>query len=402
MSKESRAVNLQADVLDLIRKQELLSRADIASAFSLDKKTVSLLVDELLRKGLIARAGFRDSLAGRRQELFSLHGEYGNFIGIDLGATHIIGILGDLNGRPLDRIFFGIRPGLPVDIILGQMKAICGKLLGSEKATASIDAIAICAPGFINPATGTSIIAENIPGWHDVKLKEIFETEFERPVLTEDASRAYAFAENWIGEGRDRDNFLLADLGFGIGMAMVMDGSLYAGAGNKSGELGHLVVKPAGPLCSCGNRGCLESVASGQALARDAFEGILAGKSALLGDLTQGRPETVTAQDVCVAANMGDPFCSSLINAAGDYIGMALADAVSLLNPSRVILGGGLIGENKALLGSISSALEAYCMKSILADMDLVVSKLGIDGSALGSVLLASSGSTRSGPSERD
>jgi predicted NBD/HSP70 family sugar kinase len=389
MAKIARNVKDRAKVIRFIREKTKVSRSDLAVQFTLDKKTASAVVDDLLGDSLIVPAGFQDSLAGRRQELFALNGDYGNYMGIDLGGTHIIGVLTDLNGRLLDRVFFEIRPGLPVDIIIEQMKAIGRRLLGSDKANAEIRSVGICAPGFMDVRTGTSLIAENIPGWHDIGLKDVFEEAFQRPVFADDSSRAFALAEKLIGEGRGKRDFLLVDLGYGIGMAVVVNDSLYTGAGNKSGEIGHMIVKPNGPSCTCGNRGCLEAVASGRAIAQEAGLGMQAGKSELLNGLTHGKPETVTAQDVSIAASMGDEFCAALVREAGQVIGLALANAVNVLNPSRVVLGGGLISSNSLMEKSIAEALRAYSMREIFQDMDLKVSQLGIDGSALGSAFLA-------------
>jgi predicted NBD/HSP70 family sugar kinase len=389
MEKRGRAGDKRSKVLSWIRDKGETSRGDLAAEFSMDKKTVSSIVDALAAESLVVPAGYRDSLAGRRQELLRLNGSHSSFIGIDLGGTHIIGILMDLAARPLDRIFFEIRPGLPVDIILEQMKTICRRLMGSAKTAGPVRSIGICAPGFMEPETGTSIVAENIPGWQDVRLREIFEAVFARRVVVEDSSRAYALAEKWLGSGKGRQDFLVADLGYGIGMAIVVGGSLLRGAGNKSGEIGHTIVAPDGPPCACGNRGCLETVASGRAIARDAALGIAQGRSELLKGLTHGRADSATAQDVAIAASMGDEFSVGLLRAAGTFAGMAIANAVNILNPSLLILGGGLIGTTRIMEESIAQALSAHCMRGIFEDVELRVSGLGIDGSALGSAILA-------------
>jgi N-acetylglucosamine repressor len=391
MRSKSRAADKRMKVISFIREKGEISRGDLSAAFSLDKKAVSEVVEELTSESLIASTGFRDSVAGRRQELLALNGNHSNFIGIDLGGTHIVGVLIDLNGRLLDRVFFEIRPGLPVEIILDQMKTICRKLMESEKATASVHSIGVCAPGFINPATGTSIEAENIPGWQDVHLREIFTAEFARLTYTEDCSRAYALAEKWLGEGKGRTDFIFADLGYGIGMAIVASGSILRGAGNKAGEIGHTIVAPGGPPCTCGNRGCLEAVASGRAIARDAAAGIEAGRSQLLKGLTHGRAESVTAQDVAIAASMGDAFSAELLRAAGGFVGLALANVVNIINPSLLVLGGGLVGTHRIIEERVAQALAANCMGGIFEDLELRVSKLGMNGSALGSGLLAAS-----------
>jgi predicted NBD/HSP70 family sugar kinase len=389
MAEAHRRSSRQNQVLNCVRERGEASRVELARLIRLDSKTVSHLVDDLVRQSLIEPSGYRDSRAGRRQELLRIHGAHSNYIGIDLGANHIIGILTDLQAAALDRIFFEIRPGLPVELILAQMKSIARRLLSSDKATAPVHSVGICVPGFVLPDKGVSIVAENIPGWRDIRVKEIFEAELERPVYVEDASRAFGLAERWLGHGKQARDFLLLDLGYGIGMAVFIGGELYAGSGYKSGEIGHVLVKPDGPPCACGRRGCLEAVASGQSIAREAARGIREGRSELLAGLTHGQAETVKAQDVAIAASMGDEFACGLLREAGRHIGTALANAVNLLNPSLVILGGGLVGAGQPLLDSIAESLRVNTMMGIIDDLQVRVSGLGVDGSALGSALLA-------------
>ena len=379
----------QLEVLRLVREHGQASRSRIGAELHLDKKTVSGIVEELLRQELIRSAGFLASRAGRRQELLAIRGGHSNFIGIDLGATHILGVLADLNAAVLDRIVFEIRPGLPVELILAQMKSIARRLAASDKATAPVRSIGIGVPGFVNPAEGISLVAENIPGWKDIRLRDIFAAELGLPAFLEDCSRAFGWAERWLGHGRSGGDFLLLDLGYGIGMALFVRGGLYAGSGYKSGEIGHTVVRPDGRECACGHRGCLETVASGQGIAREAARGIREGRSPLLESLTHGQPDSVTAQDTAVAAGMGDPYAAELLREAGLLIGMALANAVNLLNPSLVILGGGLTDAGKGFLGAIDESLRRYTMMGIVDDLRVEVSRLGGDGSALGSALLA-------------
>jgi len=388
-SRNTMHLSKQSQLLSFVRERGQASRGEIAQALSLDKKTVSGLVEELAGQSLVRKAGFRDSKAGRRQELLAIHGSHSCFIGVDLGATHIIGILTDLNAVVLDRIFFEIRPGLPVDLILSQIKSIAHRLLSSDKATAPVKSVGICVPGFVNSEKGISLIAENIPGWKDIRIKDILEGELDRPVEVDDCSRAFGRAERWLGEGKKAGNFLLLDLGYGIGMAVFIHGELYTGSGNKSGEIGHTMVKLDGPECTCGNRGCLETLASGQGIARQAAHDIREGRSAVLAGLTHGNAEAVTAQDVAVAASMGDTYAAKLLREAGAFIGAALANAVNLLNPSLVVIGGGLASAGRVLLDGIQESLDRYTMMGIVDDLRIELSRLGPDGSALGSALLA-------------
>jgi predicted NBD/HSP70 family sugar kinase len=375
-------------VLSFVREKGEVSRGEIAHAFSMDKKAVSVAVESLRAEGLLAVSGLRESRAGRRSETLAVNGGHALTLGIDLGATHVIGILADLAGTVLERASYEIRPGLPVGLILDQMRAIAARLLAARQSPA-VRAAGVCVPGFVHPAEGISVVAENIPGWRDVRIRELLEQELGLPVCVEDASRALAAAERWLGKARGVSDFMVLDLGYGIGMGMYCEGRIYRGGSWKSGEIGHTVVDPNGLSCACGGRGCLETVASGRALARQAASGITAGKSALLRDLTKGAPDAVTAQDVAVAAGMQDSFAISLLADAGSAVGLALANAAAILNPSLVLLGGGLASAGDVYLEAVKSSVAAHLMPGMLNDMRILVSDLGVDGSARGIALMA-------------
>jgi N-acetylglucosamine repressor len=376
-------------ILAFVRETGESSRGEIAREFSLDKKAVSLAVDGLLREGILAVSGYRHSRAGRRRELLAINGGHGVSIGMDLGATHVIGVLADLAGLVLERDFFEIRPGLPVEIILDQMKTIAARLLASPKAAAGVGAVGVCVPGFIEQAEGVSLIAENIAGWRDVRIRELFERQLGKPVRLDDSSRAFAAAERWLGHGRAQKDFIALDLGYGIGLGIFSAGAPLRGADWKSGEIGHTVVNPDGLPCACGNRGCLETVASGRAIARQAAEGIRAGKSQLLRDLTHGDAETATAQDVALAATMADPFSIEVMRTAGAAAGLALANAANILAPTLAVLGGGLVVAGSTLTDAIEESFHRHCMPGIREQVHIAVSALGTDASARGMALEA-------------
>jgi len=378
-------------ILSLIREKGEVSRGEIARAFSMDKKAVSVAVERLRTEGILAVSGLRESRAGRRSETLRLDGRHAATLGIDLGATHVIGVLADLSGTVLERASYEIRPGLPVELILDQMRTIAARLLSNRQARA-VQAAGVCVPGFVHPEEGVSLVAENIPGWRDVRIREIFEQELGIPVRVEDASRALAAAERWLGQARGVSDFIALDLGYGIGMGMYCAGLLYRGGTWKSGEIGHVVVDPAGLPCLCGGRGCLETVASGMAIARQAAEGIRAGRSGLLRGLTKGIPEAVTAQDVGVAASMRDSFAIGLLEAAGSAVGLALANVSAIFNPSIVLVGGGLVSSGRVYLDALEAAVARHLMPGILQDMRVLVSDLGVDGSARGMAVIASEG----------
>jgi glucokinase len=378
-------------ILSFIRDNGEASRGEIARAFAMDKKAVSVAVETLRAEGLLAVSGLRESRAGRRSESLSLNGGHAAALGIDLGATHVIGVLADLAGTVLDRASYEIRPGLPVDLILTQMKTIASRLLSARREPV-VRAAGVCVPGFIQPEEGISLVAENINGWRDVHIREVFQLELGIPVQAEDSSRSFAAAERWLGQARGAADFIAVDIGYGIGMGMYCGGVLQRGGSWKSGEIGHTVMDPEGLPCACGGRGCLETIASGRAIARQAAEGIRAGRSTLLRDLTKGIPEAVTAQDVGIAASMLDGYAISLLVDAGSAVGLALANASAILNPSVVVLGGGLVSSGRVFVDAVKDAVRRHLMPGIGQDMRILVSRLGADGPARGMALMALEG----------
>ena len=391
MSRAHRRTAACRRILSLVREKGEVSRGEIARAFAMDKKAVSVAVEALRAEGILAVRGLRESRAGRRSESLSLNGGHAATLGIDLGATHVIGVLADLAGAPLVRTSFDIRPGLPAELILDQMKRIAARLLSTGGAP-PVRGAGVCVPGFIQPEEGISLVAENISGWTNVHVRESLEQELGISVRVEDSSRAFAAAERWLGQARGVADFILLDLGYGIGMGMYCESRLYRGAGWKSGEIGHTVVAPGGLPCACGGRGCLETVASGRAIARQAAEGIRDGRSALLRDLTKGIPDAATAQDVGVAAGMQDAWAVGLLQEAGAAVGLALANVAAILNPSVVVLGGGLVSSGPVFIDAVKEAVARHLMPGMRSDTRIIVSGLGIDGPARGMALLASEG----------
>ena len=376
-------------ILSYLRENQTATRSDVAAALGLHTKTVAHAVKTLLDRGLLVPAGRQESAAGRRQELFSINGPYSNYIGLDLGATHIIGILVDANCSVLERVAFDIRPGLGVEMIISQLRSVANRLLVSGNRTASVGGVGVCVPGFVDPRTGVSIVAENIIGWRNIQLHKILSADTTVPLVIEDSSRALGVAERWSGSVRRASDFLVIDIGYGVGMAIYANGELYGGTNYKSGEIGHITVVPDGSLCTCGKRGCLETVACGKAVASIARTAVREGRSPLLMDLVQGNVESISAADVGVAANMGDTLSRELLRSAGGFIGLALANAANLLNPSQIVLGGGMINAGAVLLDGVREALALHTMVEIFDELELSVSELGIDGSALGSAIIA-------------
>lgn len=263
-------------------------------------------------------------------------------LAVDLGGTKIYSALVGPGERILRR---DVRP---TEAALGQKRVIANILASLEAVTpagalrdGSILALGVGAPGPLDPVTGRIIFAPNLQ-WRNVNLKEILQNALGLPVFLENDANLAALGEHLYGAGRGHDHMVFITVSTGVGGGLVLNGEIYSGAFGGAGEIGHMVVAPGGPVCSCGNRGCLEAVASGRAIKQRAVELISAGNGNKILHLAGGSPDEADAPAVTRAAQEGDPEAKEILETAGRYLGLAIANICTLLNPSLFVIGGGV------------------------------------------------------------
>jgi glucokinase len=238
---------------------------------------------------------------------------------------------------------------------------------------------------------GVVLLSHHVPDWEDFPLAEWLRERFGAPAVVENDANAAALGEWRYGAGRETRHFLYVTVSTGIGGGIVIGGELYRGADGLAGEIGHMVVDPDGPRCTCGRRGCLEALAAGPAIARRARELLAAhhrpGEGRILLELVRGDPERITAREVAAAAARGDPLAAEILREAGEAVGFGLAQAISLLNPERVALGGGVIKAGEAFLKHVRKAAEMRAFPG--ARVEIVLAELGDDAPLWGAAALA-------------
>lgn len=252
--------------------------------------------------------------------------------------------------------------------------------------------IGIGAPGPLDPFRGIIYKAPNLPGWVDIPLKEKIETHFGCSVDVGNDANLAALGEWRFGAGRGTNNLVYLTISTGIGGGVIADGRLIVGAQGLGGEIGHTTVVPDGPVCGCGQRGHLEAVAAGPAIARRAMELLEAGRASILSEKLK-TTEPLTSADVGKAANQGDALAREIIEYTGEIIGRALADLAHLFNPEVFILGGGVSQIGPLLFESVERALRSYVMDSVyVEDLRVLPAALGDDAGLIGAMVLASQG----------
>jgi len=274
-------------------------------------------------------------------------------IGLDIGGTKISGCILDSNGVILARA----RKGSPAHDP-GAIVDEAADLIRELSLEREIDAVGVACAGLIDRTGSTVLFAPNL-AWRDLPLKQLLESALDLPVTIENDANAAAWGEFRFGAAVGTGDMVLVTVGTGIGGGVVTNGVLLRGAFGIAGELGHMRVVPGGVRCGCGNRGCWEQYASGNALVREARELVVSGTphAARLSELCDGDPDRLTGLDVTRAAAEGDPAAIELLSDLGTWIGEGAASVAAILDPELVVLGGG-VAEAGGLL--IDPAVVAF------------------------------------------
>jgi glucokinase len=276
-------------------------------------------------------------------------------------------------------------PGADARSDLDTMVALARDLLGD----AAPAAIGVSFGGPVKAAEGLVLLSHHVPGWENVPLRERLEAQFGVPAAVDNDANVAALGEWRFGAGQDCDSLLYVTVSTGIGGGWVLDGRIYHGADSLAGEIGHMTVQPGGSVCTCGRRGCLEAVAAGPAISRRARERLMAEPQAggNLSELLGGDVEAVTAKHVSQAAEAGDELAQQVLEEAARWLGFSLGCAMALMNPERVVVGGGVAKSGERYFEAVRAAARANVLTG--TRVDIVPAALGDEAPLWGAVALA-------------
>ncbi|WP_320777180.1 ROK family transcriptional regulator [Streptomyces sp. CRN 30] len=354
-------------VMHTVNAEGPLSRAAVASRIGLTRAAVSTLVDELIRAGLLDELGpERPGRVGRPGSALALSGRGPAGIGAEVGVDHLAVCAVDLRGEVRARaVRHAENRGRPPGPVLAELAALVRQVIdGAEREGMWPAGLAVAVPGLVARDARTVVRAPNLD-WHDTDLGALLPGDLPPLPLTVDNEANFGgLAELWLGAGVPHD-FLHVSAAVGIGAALVVDGRLLRGTRGFAGELGHVPVRPEGPACACGGRGCLEQYAGKEAVLRAA--GLEPGEDRV-GLLAERAAE-------------GDKDVRRALRGAGTALGIALTGAVNLLDPETVVLGGALAGLAPWLLPPLERELTRRTTGPARA---VTVSRLGPEGPLLG------------------
>ncbi|WP_254910211.1 ROK family transcriptional regulator, partial [Micromonospora sp. NBS 11-29] len=345
---------LHVRLLRLLRDEGAVSRAELADRLQMPRPRLLAELERLVGLGYVAEAGLAASRGGRRSTLVELSPRL-RFAAVDLGASSID--VEVVNGRLEPVAAYAetadIRSGPKVT--LHRVNELLHKAR-VDGAYERLDAIGIGVPGPVSFRDGVPVSPPIMPGWDRFPVRELLTREHGCPAVVDNDVNIMAIGERHGGVAHSVDDFLFIKIGTGIGCGIYLHGEVYRGTDGCAGDIGHIQVDPNGPMCSCGNVGCLEAVFSGAALAREATAAARAEVSPTLVERLAARG-AVTALDVAQGAVEGDVTCIQLIRDGGRRVGSVLAGLVSFTNPSMIVIGGGLAQLGHILLAEIRSVV---------------------------------------------
>ncbi len=318
-------------------------------------------------------------------------------VGVDLGASRIRAGLLAPDGRFHAKLQVPTEAAKGPDGVLGNLTALIHRVMG-EAGGERVGGIGVAAAGQIHPESQSVVYAPNL-NWTDVPLRAFLASTFGLPVWVENDVRGAAWGEFRHGAGRGAQSLIAVFVGTGVGSGAVLGGRLWRGASNAAGEIGHTQVVPDGLPCRCGNRGCLEVYASGSGFIRRLETALEDGTTTRLAEWTGGEPSRLTAAQVARAAREGDSFAERLWSDAVRFLGLSLTNAVTFLNPERLVLGGGVVETVPDLVQSVAAQIQASATLMAKRAVRVVTAELGDWAGVVGAACLVIEENTPADPS---
>lgn len=371
-------------VLNYIRKYGPTSRFKIANATNLSGTTVSKIIHQLMQEDLV-RAGDtidaspRDGrrVGGRRATEVQFNADVGFVVGVDLGRKHLTLSLTNLAFTPIGTISVGFDANQGPAVCMPQLaEQLCCFIAAHQLNLKQLVGIGMGIPGPMDATRHSLVDPPHMAGWDGKDIRQLLAGALQIPIgkiyVDNDANMG-ALGESTLGGGQGISNLVYLKVGTGIGVGLIIDGQLYRGSRGSAGELGHISLDTNGRQCTCGRRGCLETVAGGEAIL-----------------VASGRGPNDNISDVLQAAQAGDTACFDALQMAGEQIGRALANMMNLLNPSKVLIGGGVADAGYLILDPIRRTAKAWSLRlawESVGDDNIVQGALGKQAVALGAAV---------------
>jgi len=365
-------------ILDMVRKKSPISRVQLAKEFGLSKVTVSAIINELIDEGLIIEIGEGAGCAkgGRKPILLALNAFFKYAVGVDIGTTNTVAAIGNLRGEVVAKTQQPTRKNRSPKSVFRQVSQLTKEIIQAPNVDKdSILGVGISVPGLVKSEDGVICVSPDL-SWENVEINRTLSEMIGLPVVSDNCTRAMLLGAKWHGKAKDARNVFYVNIGYGVGSALMVNNQIYS---NHS-EFGHIHASDEQVRCNCGKFGCLEAVASGNAIE------LAANNSVHTKEKNEG---WVTAKNLAKLARDGDSQAKEIFVEAGQFLGRAIAIAANMFNPDKIILGGGVTLANDLFQDALQSEYEKHAMSVIKSSTLIEISPLGMDAGAYGAIALA-------------
>lgn len=360
-------------VIAVLRRLGALTQVEVARATGLSPATVSNIVKELSAAGVVS-VEQTTSRGGRRASQVSLDRALGVAVGIDFGHRHLSVAVGDLSHDVLAEQRMPLPWEHQADEGMDRAAFLVADLLTEIGAVREdVVSVGLGLPGPVDVVTHEVGSPTLLPGWVGVNLASEMGKRLGCEVFVDNDANLGALAESYWGAAQGLQHAAYLKVAHGVGAGLLIEGKLFRGMRGTAGEIGHTTIDEHGPVCRCGNRGCLETYV----------------KAPVLLDMLRGSHGPLALRDVINRANAGDAGCRRVIADAGRHVGVAVASLCNLLNPERVIVGGNLAGAGDLLLGPMREVVQRFAIPSAAETVEIVLGELGERAEMLGALALA-------------
>jgi len=376
----------ETSLLELIRTNKQISKADLAQRTGLSPTACGVIVSNLLEKSYISKAGIGISTGGRKPTLYELSPKSYFSIGVDIDVDYIRFILMDITGQVeyRDKIPSGFFQSAsePIKLVEAKIHQIIQEHKIKEN---RLLGVGVSIPGMVDSITHEIIFAPNL-GWERVDLEHMMASIGSFPIYVDNEAMCSAICENWIGCCTLQKNFVCINMKSGIGSSIFSDGNLYRGCSGSAGEIGHIMVDQNGPKCACGNYGCLETLVSSKSIVEKARKLV---KQGLIANLAEDLDvDTITIDDIISSARDGNEAARVILVEAAGYLGLAVANLINTINPSKIVLGKELIKFPEDVLEHLKNIAFAKALEYPASRVEILISSIGEDTSALGAAII--------------
>jgi len=371
-------------ILKYIYENEAASVSEIFTAVGISSPTCLILLNELISDDVLEKKGKGESMGGRKPDSYVLKDGTFYIVSIEMEKFRTRAAILDNNNNYITSIHTSLKAISKDQSAIPDLKAFVDKLINAAQIDKSkIVGVGISMPGLVDAERGTNYTYLRSDD-KEKTLQEVLVGELGYPVFLQNDVKCAAIAESKHGLAKGISDALVVLMDWGVGLGIIMDGKMRKGSRGFSGEIGHIPLIDEGVLCYCGKKGCLETVASGIALAGMAKEGIKSGQHSLLNELSDHEIDKIEPHLVIDAANRGDQYAISILSVVGSNLGKGIATLVQLFNPEVIILGGKMAEAKQYITIPITQAINTYSMTEIRENTKIITSELGQDSCILG------------------